>query len=397
MATVIKFKAESFRKLPDPYRDKNETVPQMYTAICDVKDLPHEFLDWMETNPRKQNLKGRVGKKIATSLLTGHDFHLLNRGILISAENVTFNNYDNIISVTFDDPETHGNVDGGHTLKVILEHQDDLNRGQQFVKLEILTGVEGFFEDLAEARNTSTQVKDESIANLKDYYEMIKSTLKNEPYFGRINYMENDDGDIEVTDILAIMNMFNIDRYKGMDDCPINSYSSKKKCSDIYIAEYEKVASGESEESKNPYYKMLPLLPDFIKLYDKLEDNIDSYYRKKVAHGKYGSISGVTVAKEGKLFETKFYQNSTKYSTPKGFLYPILGSFRALLVEGTDGKYKWKKDPYTIMDKIGSELVNSTIERSRNNGNNPNKTGKDVTFWPTLYMRVMVECMISNT
>lgn len=396
MATTIKFKAESFRRLPDPYKDKNEGAPQMYTAICDIKDIPNDLLEWMETNPRKQNLKGKVGKKIAASLVTGRNFHLLNRGILLSAANVTFNNYENLVSVTFEDPECHGDVDGGHTLRVIIEHQNELERGQQFVKLEILTGVEGIFEDLAEARNTSAQVKDESIANLKDYYEMIKETLKDEPYAGRINYMENDEGDIEITDLLAIMNMFNIDRYKGMDDCPVNSYSSKKKCSDIYITEYEMVASGASNESDNPYYKMLPILADFIKLYDKLESNIDSYYRKKNLQGKYGATSGVTVAKEGKHFETYFSQSPTKYSTPKGFLYPILGAFRALLKEGTDGRYQWKKDPYVVMDKIGPELVNLTIERSRRNGNNPNKTGKDNTFWPTLYMRVMMECMMDN-
>lgn len=396
MATTIKFKAESFRKLPDPYKNKNEGAPQMYTAICDVKDIPSEFLDWMETNPRKQNIKGRVGKKIADSLLKEPNFHLKNRGILLSAANVSFNNYDNLLSLTFEDNEFHGDVDGGHTLRVILEHQDELDRGQQFVKIEILTGVEGIFEELAEARNTSVQVKDESIANLKDYYEMLKDTLKDEQYSERINYMENDEGDIEITDLLAIMNMFNIDVYKGVDNCPVNSYSSKKKCSDLYITEYEKVIRGDSDESDNPYYKMLPILSDFFKLYDKLESNIDSYYRKKVPQGKYGSTIGVTLAKEGKHFETYFYHNKIKYSTPKGFLYPILGAFRALVEEGADGRYKWKKDPYAVMDKIGPELVNSTILSSRQNGNNPNKTGKDHTLWPSLYMRVMMECVMPN-
>ena len=225
---------------------------------------------------------------------------------------------------------------------------------------------------------------------------MIKETLKDESYVGRINYMENDEGDIEITDLLAIMNMFNIDRYKGMDECPVNSYSSKRKCSDLYIEEYEKVASGDYNESDNPYYKMLPIVADFFKLYDKLESNIDSYYRKKVPQGKYGSTIGVTLAKEGKHFETYFYHNTTKYSTPKGFLYPILGAFRALLEEGADGRYRWKKDPYAVMDKIGPELVNSTILSSRQNGNNPNKTGKDHTLWPSLYMRVMMECVMPN-
>ena len=63
-------------------------------------------------------------------------------------------------------------MDGGHTLRVLLENRDELDEGKQYVKLEILTGVEGIFEDLAAARNTSTQVQDKSIANLRDYFSL---------------------------------------------------------------------------------------------------------------------------------------------------------------------------------------------------------------------------------
>lgn len=178
----------------NPYKVDTSECPQMYTAICDVKNVPKELLDWMETNPRKQNINGKVGKRIKNSLLTGRDFHLLNRGLLISAEDVKFNNYDGKMSLLFVDREVHGDVDGGHTLKVIMENQDDIEKGQQFVKMEILTGIESFFEDLAEARNTSTQVKDESIANLKDYFALIKGAIDNEPFKDRVNYMENDEG-----------------------------------------------------------------------------------------------------------------------------------------------------------------------------------------------------------
>lgn len=226
---------ESFRKIPNPYKEGPSSVSQMYTAICDVKDLPEDLINWMETNPRKQNTNSGVAKKIRASLVEGKDFHLLNRGILLSANDVTFNNYDGTMKLVFTDKEYHGNVDGGHTLMVILENRDDLERGQQFVKLEILTGVEGIFEDLAAARNTSTQVQDKSIANLRDYFDIIKQAISTEPFKDRVYFMENDDGNIDVGDILAILNMFNLDTYPGMDSCPVVSFSSKKRCIDNYI------------------------------------------------------------------------------------------------------------------------------------------------------------------
>ena len=130
----LEIKVDSFRKIPNPYKEGPGSVSQMYAAICDVKDIPEELLDWMETNPRKQNIRSGVAKKIKASLIEGKDFHLLNRGLLLSAQDVTYNNYDNIMKLIFSDPEYHGNVDGGHTLRVILDNREDLERGQHYVK-----------------------------------------------------------------------------------------------------------------------------------------------------------------------------------------------------------------------------------------------------------------------
>lgn len=233
--TKLHIKVESFRKIPNPYKGEISSIPQMYTAICDIKEVPGELLNWMETNPRKQNPKSGVAKKIKESLLTGHDFHLLNRGLLLSAQDVHYNTYDNKMTVVFSDRNVHGDVDGGHTLRVILDNRENVEAGQQYVKIEILTDVESIFEDLAAARNTSTQVQDKSIANLRDYFELIKEIIFTEEFNSRVYFMENDEGDIDIGDILAILNLFNIDAYQGMESFPTVSFSSRKKCIDTYI------------------------------------------------------------------------------------------------------------------------------------------------------------------
>lgn len=380
---------DSFRKIPNPYKEGSSSISQMYTAICDVKDLPDDLIDWMETNPRKQNTNSGVAKKIKASLVESSDFHLLNRGILLSAKDVTFNNYDNTMRLVFTDKEYHGNVDGGHTLMVILENRDDLERGQQYVKLEILTGVEGIFEDLAAARNTSTQVQDKSIANLRDYFDIIKEVISTETFKDRVYFMENDDGNIDVGDVLAILNMFNLDAYSSMDTCPVVSFSSKKRCIDNYINLYEQ----HGDNPENPHVKMKPIMVDIFKLYDYVEAKLPEYYRVKNPNGKYGSITGVTTPKENRKAPTsKFYEKTLSHGSPNGFIYPILGSLRALLVE-ENGVYKWKYDPFKILEKIGPELVSLTVERSRQSGNDPVKVGKDTVNWQTLYMRVMLTAM----
>lgn len=381
---VLKFKVESFRKIPNPYLSKEdgEKGAMMYIAICDVKNVPENIP--MGTNPREQKLTTGVAKKIKKSLLNNvHlDFYLLNRGILISAKNVNFNNYNDELTLDFEDLDVHGCVDGGHTYKIIKESRNEIEDGKQFVKIEIVTGIENIFQSLAAARNTSVQVQDKSIAELENRFDIIKKTISSESFADKVYFKENDEGDIDVADILAILNLFNIAKYPGMESFPINSYSRKKQCIDIYIESHKKFK--ESEE--NPYVKMLPIMNDFFKLYDKLECNIGNYYRAQSPSGRYGQIKGVSVQKE-KPFKSKFYYNNMEYTSPTGFLYPILGAFRAL-IEEKDGIYRWIKDPFKVMDQVGKDLVCTTVDRSRTLGNNPQSTGKDTGNWQTLYMRV---------
>lgn len=394
---VISFKVQSFRKVPNPYATKDgsgvgDAIPQSYIAICDVTDLPDNIP--MKTNPRKQKLTTAVAKKIKTSLLDTSmpSFYLLNRGLLISAESVTFNNYNNELTIVFSDEDVHGDVDGGHTYEIIKQCQKVIDPGTQFVKLEILCGIESIFTQLAAARNTSIQVKDSSIAELEHKFDLIKRGIGGEKFINNVYFTENDEGSIDVQEILAIVNMFNIDRYptSDMETYPKVSYTSRKSCVDYYL----KIYNERGEGLDNPYVKMLPIMGDIFKLYDQIERKISSYYSEAVTNGRYGATKGVSTAKdEERRYEAKFSDAKIWHNTPTGFIYPILGSMRAAVEEGDDGKYQWKQgiDPFELLDTIGPGLVSTTVERSRTLGNNPNAVGKDTGNWKTLFMTVAFE------
>lgn len=385
----LTFKTKSFRKIPNPFYnfDSYMNNAEMYVMICDIKDIPKDIP--METNPREQNLNTGVAKKIRTSLINerSHNFYLLNRGLTISAKSVKYDNKNDLVTVEFEDLEVHGNIDGGHTYKIILEEQENLDFGEQFVKLEILTGVEDIFQELAAARNTSVQVQDKSIAELENRFNIIKNAIVKEPYSHNIYFRENEKGEIDVADIIAILNLFNIDKYPNKNENPIISYTGKGQCIKNYISTHKEFG----DTNQNPYIKMQNIIPDIFKLYDHLEKNMRKYYSNGVSNKKYGAITGLVSKKDGKIsFKTKFYQEDIDYLTPNGFIYPILGAFRALLKE-EDNKYFWKKDPIKVMDNIGAELVSNTISMSRELGNNPNATGKNKTLWMNLYMIVCME------
>ena len=67
MSKELTIKVESFRKIPNPYinREEGNKEAMMYIAICDVKNLPSDIP--METNPREQKLTTGVPKKIKSS------------------------------------------------------------------------------------------------------------------------------------------------------------------------------------------------------------------------------------------------------------------------------------------------------------------------------------------
>jgi len=383
----INFPAHSFRKLPNPYKGASEDAPQMFYALCDVTELPDNFP--MDTNPREQKLTTSVAKQIRNSLSeeAERDFYLLNRGILLSVKDVKYTNATSELCLTFEDGSVHGNIDGGHTYKIIKELKNKTTPGMQFVKLEMLTGVEDVFSKLAAARNTSVQVDSSSIAELEDRFELVKRVLQDEPLIiDRLSIKQNEAGDVDITEILAILNLFNLSEYPNdqAEGLPIQSYSGKAKCTDRYINVHKDL----QENIENPYVKMNPIMLDFFKLYEKLETNIGDYYATANQGGKYGSTKGVSGSVNSGRYFSKFFFRNMDYSTPTGFIYPILGAFRALVTLKENGYYGWAMDPFAVMDQLGPKLVSATIDRSRTLGNNPQSVGKDRGHWQTLHMMI---------
>ena len=396
-ALRIRIPVRSFRKIPNPYspeenKEVPETKPQMYEMLVDVTSIPDNIP--MATNPRDQNLNTKVAKKIQMTLTDDKDrnFYLLNRGLLISAESIQYDNVNSAVYITFSDLSVHGDVDGGHTYKVILQNQKYLEKDQSFVKVEVLTGVEDFFQDLAAARNTSVQVKDKSMAELEKRFELIKEAIKSEPYAKDINFKENDVKRIDITDLLTLLFMFNIDRFPVTGTIqPISGYSGKKACVDDYLKNSKEF---ENHPEDNPYVKMTPIMVDIFRLYDEIEVRMPEFYKgTNPGTKKYGMLKGVGIHRPNTpAFRSRFYQRNIDYTTPYGFLYPILGAFRALVVE-ENGKYAWKKNPFVVLNKDGSQLVNYVVEMHRMLGNNPNATGKCGPLWNSLFTTIRFETL----
>ena len=158
ISKTMKVRDYAFRKFEDPI---GNGISRKYIFYVKVGDGPEGFP--MATNHRDQKLTSSVAAAIEDSLLSNDgQFHLKNRGIILSAKRVKYDNQKQEVTIDFEDESLHGNIDGGHTYKIILEHKD--KNLDQYVQFEVMTGVESIIADLAEARNTSVSVDIKSMA-----------------------------------------------------------------------------------------------------------------------------------------------------------------------------------------------------------------------------------------
>lgn len=380
---TFRVNASSFRKLDDPFENGKSKKYVFYAKADDVPEgIP------MATNPREQKLTSSVAKAIEDSL-TSNDgyFHLKNRGIVISAGKVTFNNRTDEVTIEFDDDTYHGNIDGGHTYKIICEHKGE--GLDQYVQFEVMTGVEDIIESLARARNTSVQVDEKSMAELANRFDPIKEGIEGMPFYDRIAFKQNQvevDGEtgksmkmIDAREIVAIINMFDIAKYDNKTH-PTQAYSSKASMLSVYLQDSEH------------YRKFVNIAPDIFDLYDAVETEFASAYNN--TGGRYGSrkYSGY---KDGKIVaKSKFGQRELSYKIPDGLVYPTVAAFRTLVVENsTTGKYEWYngEEPIKVWERCKESITGKIMNYAASIGDNPNVVGKDQNVWDLVYMTVTLE------
>lgn len=371
--TMLKLRATQFKKMEDPLGRSDK---RKYVCYVHVDDLPDNIS--YGPNPRDQKLTTAVAKQIEESLLCNDgDFHLKNRGVVVSAAKVQFDKETSIMTLFLDDDYEHGNIDGGHSLKICLKHQNEgLN---QYIAFEVMVGVEDIIEPLAAARNTSVQVDDKSLAELSNKFAPIKDAIGGMPFYNRIAFKQNQQlapkiKMIDAREIVAILTMFNRDVYSETEH-PTQTYSSKAKILSAYL------------ENPDHFEVFSNIATDIFDLYDYIEKDFPEAYN--ASNGRYGAkkYSGY---KDGKaVTKSKFRQEELIYKVPDGLIYPLVSAFRAdVKVNEITGKYEWKKDVFKLYEQLREQLAAKIMKYTEAIGNNPNAVGKDANAWDILYMTV---------
>lgn len=395
--TQLKLFAKSFKKMEDPNNFNEGHIK--YVCYVKANSIPSEMNDWFNTNPREQKMTTNVAKKITDSLKENRNFHELNRGVLISAHSVKYDNATNELTITLDDPEIHGNIDGGHTLRAILDgniqHSISENR---YVFFEIFTGIDSPVE-LAAARNTSVQVDLKSIAELENSFDELKEAFSGLPFANRIQYKMNEHysdieiNPIDVREIIAITAMFSqtMYPYKLSDNSlnelqPIQCYSGKEATLRKFLNMDSRDKTQQKINRDNMVKNMKPIIKDIFTLWECIER--DFAVTANSTGRRYGTRKYARYDGGKPVGKTLLEENELTHIIPKGILYPLVGSFRALiLVDKKTGQYSWKKNPLDVWKAMGSKLVTTILDEKTEN---PDVLAKNPNLWSNLFKEIYI-------
>jgi AIPR protein len=375
---------EHVRTLTDPNQDKVRIVHSLVRVADLPKDIP------LDPDPRVPKVKGPVIRKISGSLESNDGrFHLLNRGITISAREVEYDNRKNLLKVRIPDTgEQHGIIDGGHTYRAITDAVDkgvesgDQSFDLQYVHLEILVGIENHLADIAEARNFSVQLKSWTLAAYRKDFEWFLEAI--EPEFRNyVRTSENDPEPVGILDLIQILSAVNPILFPAAV-APIEAYKNAGKCLEYFVDGTDKYG----------YKKFAPIAKDVLRLYDYVRFNWKEAYNAEDELGRRGRLGAraeMHKRKRNRSALATYYfldqeHGPVKGDVPveKGFALPVIASFRAL-VEEKGHSFRWSTSPFKFFDEHGSKLVKLIMAYSDSANSDPHVVGRDPQAYTALY------------
>jgi len=367
------FKISSFKTLEDP-----SGKIERRELVVSLDQYPFGF--GLGPNPRLPNLGSPVSRKIGETLADNwKTFHLLNRGVTLVAKKIEYDNKSERVRLTLgeatpEEERLYGLLDGGNTNERINKWREELaveeaitKLPQTFVNMQILIPslnhagdlspeMLDLLNDIKEARNTSVQVKNKSLADARRHFDVLKKAVANEPYYGDISWREGETGSIDALQIITLLMIFFPRFAEAADGEPSNAYGHKERCLDAFL-EY-------SEKHADELERWISIVPTLIKLFDELQMKMPEHYS-----GTFGKIDEV------KIFDEKRYQKgqkkyrntpvrsqflgiAMKYQYPVGWLYPLFAAFRHLVTGAKEGgAVVWRRDPIAFFKDHGAELM----------------------------------------
>lgn len=224
--------------------------------------------------------------------------------------------------------------------------------------------------DICAARNNNVELKLETKANQKGYYEEFRKFLP--PFIAnRVEWKTNDGGDIKVRDLIALawipLSLIDLpddeDGRRIEAPVPQNIYRNKGECVKLFdrlmgSPAVSKQTGGEyrHELHNTQVGSALELAAQLPLLYDRIYRTFPDAYNDGT--GRFGGLTVVKPAKDMRTKPTTHFTNQqVNYSYPDGLIMPLVYGLKSLIERAPDGRLRWKKDPNDFLDGYFQPIV----------------------------------------
>lgn len=393
----------------------------------------------LESNPRSAKV-GTITDAITESLeRTPDTFAAKTKGILIGTANYVPRERQRY-ELEFNDPLLEGILDGGHNalalgLRILkcagvddqsINHvklwsdfkslwDDNLSSVEVAVKdssnedLDVLVpvellvpadtespaSVEAFSSallDICAARNNNAQLKAETQANQRGYFEALKDLLPKE-IEKDIEWKTNDGGRIKAADVLALawipltlLAPLPKDEDGRQVEAPVaqNVYRSKGDC----VTRFERLMSSPDVTVAGPdgYRRDLrsdgvssafKVTAEILNLYDIIYKRLpDAYNRNDGKFGRITAVKKMNPEKSSRKKYTKFLHKEVGTAIPEGFIIPLVYGLQSLLTVNKAGIVQWKTDPREFLEEHFDAVVGDYKSAIALLDYDPQKVGK---------------------
>ncbi|MGW4497692.1 AIPR family protein [Micromonospora sp. NPDC004336] len=354
------------RRFPAP-PDSPADLALVETHIFRVRatELPAGIPD--DANPREANLNRQVYRKVKASLFGGEgsdgtgSFHLKHGGIVLVAEKVERLDGDRY-RLWFNPAVKQGVANGNHSYQLILAAQAEAEIPEdQYVEIKVHVNVpHQIVPDLADGLNTSMQVREESLADLRNQFDWLKKVCEGRPGgMEAISWHEGNDGIYDVREVLALLMALDPTRYPLEDPVGVeNVYARVSSVFKLYLKDPGRVE------------KFAPIALEALELYEYIR-----FSAARLWQGKFRLLKIADRPSNGYLFTFPFLLDETgkpeqsDARLTKAAAIPCFAAFRPMVNVDKDGHASWKYDFTEIKamwDQYGDEVmkeVHDTVTR----------------------------------
>lgn len=358
-----------------PFSEVNKLVSGNANVRCPRESSkPYkQMIKTVENSPRAFHIKNRGITFICSGFEVASAGGSSPRHLIVHLEK---DGEADFLDVEMSDARKVGIADGGHTFAVIsdtMQRLEDLKTvadwTEPYVRVRFITSGAAYVqaEEIVEALNTSTQVKEHTMDEYRNEFQPLKDIFTRAGFdIANISFRENDSGVWDVREIIQRLGCF----LKDKPALGPQLYRSQQKALKMYI----------DPKGRDEFLALENVMADVAFLPEFIECQFSSKEHMKTRN-RFGGLRVVKALSEDFTYPSLNYK--TRHRLHLAATLPLAGAFRQLLqTDPKTGKLFWIVDWKEAFIRTADDLYRA-LANNLGNTQEVASLGSDPAYWTT--------------